>query len=456
MAIAETLDMRSGAEILARMERLPVSAWHVKARIIVGIGTFFDAVDIMAITYALPAFVDSWKLNPQQIGLVLSAAFFGQLVGALIAGWAAEHWGRLTVTMVTIGIYSVMSIACAFAWDPTSLIVFRFIQGIGLGGEVPIANTYVNEIARAEVRGRFYLLFQMVFGIGLVCAAVFGYLLVPTWGWQIMFYVGGLPALLVFVMRFTLPESPRWLVQKGRYAEADRVVGAIEDSIRRSGKELPPPQPSLPPAAAPQPTRWSEIFEGIYLKRTLSDWAFWFCCFSTTYGLLTWLPTLYRTVFHLPVAEALKYGMITSLVGIVSALCCAFFIDKVGRRAWFTGAFFLGGLTLLALWQHGADSAETIVTFVSFGMFFMSSLSLALNLYTSEIYPTRIRAFGGAVGGAWQRVAAVLGPNAIAWLLPHGTGLLFLYFGGLAIVGGVLSIFYTVETKGRTLEELSP
>jgi MFS transporter, putative metabolite:H+ symporter len=456
MAVAETFDTRSGAEILARMERLPVSWWHVKARIIVGIGTFFDAVDLIAIAYALPAFVDSWKLNPQQIGLVLSAAFVGQLLGALIAGWAAERWGRLTVTTVTIGIFSVMSLACAFAWGPTSLIVFRFIQGIGLGGEVPIANTYVNEIARAEVRGRFYLLFQMVFGIGLVCAAVFGYLLVPTLGWQTMFYVGGLPALLVFVMRFALPESPRWLVQKGRYAEADRVVTAIEDSIRRSGKVLPPPRVTAALAAPTQRTRWTEIFEGIYLKRTLSDWAFWFCCFSTGYGLLTWLPTLYRTVFHLPVAEALKYGMITSLVGIVSAVACAFFIDIVGRRIWFTGAFLIGGVTLLALWRVGPNSAETILTFVTFGWFFMSSLSLAINLYTSELYPTRIRAFGGAVGGAWQRVAAALGPNVIAFLLPYGIGSLFLYFGGLAIIGGVLAFFFAIETKGKTLEELSP
>ncbi|HEY1505033.1 MAG TPA: MFS transporter [Stellaceae bacterium] len=456
MATAESLETRSGAEILARMERLPISWWHVKARIIVGIGTFFDAVDLLAIAYALPALAGPWQMNPAEIGLVLSAAFFGQLIGAIIAGWAAEIWGRLFITTVAIGLFSVMSIACAFAWGPTSLIVFRFIQGIGLGAEVPIANAYINEIARAEVRGRFYLLFQMVFGIGLVCAAVFGYLLVPTLGWQTMFYVGGLPALLVFVMRFMLPESPRWLVQKGRLAEADRIVSAIEDSIRRSGKTLPPPNVAAVAGAAPQPTRWLEIFEGIYLKRTLSDWAFWFCCFSTTYGLLTWLPTLYRTVFHLSVADALKYGMITSLSGIVSAIACAFFIDLVGRRIWFTAAFFVGGLTLLALWQHGADSAEAILTFVTFGMFFMSSLSLALNLYTSEIYPTRIRAFGGAVGGAWQRVAAALGPNVIAWLLPYGTGSLFLYFGGLALIGGVLSFFFAIETKGKTLEELSP
>src|SRR5581483_2237117 len=234
---------RLGAEILARMERLPVSAWHVKARIIVGIGTFFDAVDLLAIAYVLPVLVGLWKMNPAQIALVLSAAFWGQLIGALTAGWAAEKWGRLRVTTIAIGTYSIMSLACAFAWDPMSLVVLRFIQGVGLGAEVPIANTYVNEIARAEVRGRCYLLFQMVFGIGIVTASVLGYFLVPTIGWQRMFYIGALPALLVFVMRFMLPESPRWLVQKGRYAEADRIITGIEQSITRAGKTLPPPRP---------------------------------------------------------------------------------------------------------------------------------------------------------------------------------------------------------------------
>ena len=456
MAIAQTLGSRTGAEILARMERLPVSWWHVKARIIVGIGTFFDAVDLLAIAYVLPVLVGIWHMSPQQIGLVLSAAFTGQLIGALVAGWAAELWGRLLVTTIAIGIYSVMSLACAFAADPMTLIVFRFVQGIGLGAEVPIANTYVNEIARAEVRGRFYLLFQMVFGIGILCASVLGYFLVPTLGWQSMFYIGALPALLVFVMRLLLPESPRWLVQKGRLAEADRVVSEIEESIRRSGKTLPPPNTSAVAAATPQRRRWTEMFEGIYLKRTLSDWAFWFCCFSTSYGLSTWLPTLYRTVFKLSVVQSLEYGMITTFGGIFAALCCAFFIDYVGRRAWFTGAFILGGLALLTLWPAGADTAEKVLTFVTIGSFFISSLALAINLYTSEIYPTRIRAFAGAIGGAWQRVAAIIGTNAVAWLLPYGTGSLFLYFGGLAILGGVLSFFFAIETKGKTLEELSP
>lgn len=456
MTVAESFDTRAGAAILARMERLPVSWWHVKARIVVGIGTFFDAVDLLAIAYVLPVLAGLWHMKPPEIALVLSAAFWGQLIGALTAGWAAERWGRLRVTTIAIGLYSITSLACAFAWSPMSLVVLRFIQGIGLGAEVPIANTYVNEIARAEVRGRFYLLFQMVFGIGIVTASVLGYFLVPTIGWQSMFYIGALPALLAFVMRFMLPESPRWLVQKGRYAEADRIITEIEQSITSTGKVLPPPNPASVPTAPAQRTRWLEMFEGIYLKRTLSDWAFWFCCFSTSYGLSTWLPTLYRTVFHLSVVDSLKYGMITSSGGIVAALCCAFFIDYVGRRAWFTGAFILGGITLLLLWPVGTDTAEKVLIFVTIGNFFISSLALAINLYTSEIYPTRIRAFAGAVGGAWQRVAAILGTNVVAWLLPFGTGSLFLYFGGLAIIGGVLALFFAVETKGKTLEELSP
>jgi putative MFS transporter len=456
MATAESIATYAGAEILARMERLPISWWHVKARIVVGIGTFFDAVDLLAIAYVLPVLVGLWHMNPAQIALVLSAAFWGQLIGALTAGWAAEKWGRLRVTTIAIGLYSITSLACAFAWSPMSLVVLRFIQGIGLGAEVPIANTYVNEIARAEVRGRFYLLFQMVFGIGIVTASVLGYFLVPTIGWQSMFYIGALPALLAFVMRFMLPESPRWLVQKGRYAEADRIITGIEESITRSGKTLPPPNPAAVPIATAQRTRWFEMFQGIYLKRTLSDWAFWFCCFSTSYGLSTWLPTLYRTVFHLSVVDSLKYGMITSSGGIVAALCCAFFIDYVGRRAWFTGAFILGGITLLLLWPVGTDTAEKVLIFVTIGNFFISSLALAINLYTSEIYPTRIRAFAGAVGGAWQRVAAILGTNVVAWLLPFGTGSLFLYFGGLAVLGGVLAFCFAIETKGKTLEELSP
>jgi MFS transporter, putative metabolite:H+ symporter len=459
MIAAAALDPASAAGILGRLECIPVGRWHLKVRVILGIGLLFDAFDLLAISSALPAFVNEWQLSPAMVGWVLSAAFIGQLLGALTAGWLAERYGRLVVITVAIGLFSVMSLGCALAWGPASLIVFRFLEGVGLGAEVPIANTYINELARSAVRGRFYILYQTVFAFGLIFAGLLGSFMVPRIGWQSMFYLGTAPIILVFFIMRLLPESPRWLVAQGRLAEADSVVSEIERAVVAQGKSLLPPGPAVAPAP-PQPrqkTRWHEIFEGRYRHRTFAVWVMWFCCFSTTYGLQAWLPTLYRTDFHMTVGASNFYGLITQCSGIGGAFLCAFTIDRTGRRPWFLVAFLGGAVTLLTLAGVGPSTAELLLTFVSIGAFFMSTASLGLNLYTSELYPTRIRAFGGAVGGAWQRVAAAVGPLVIGYLAPlSGLGPVFLYFGGLALIGAVVTFFFADETGGRSLEELSP
>ena len=121
-----------------------------------------------------------------------------------------------------------MSLVCALAWDYNSLLVFRVLQGIGLGGEVPIAAVYISELTRARHRGRFVLLYELVFPIGLVAASLLGLWVVPNFGWQWMFYIGALPAILALVLRVLLPESPRWLAVHGRPAEADAALSLIE------------------------------------------------------------------------------------------------------------------------------------------------------------------------------------------------------------------------------------
>ena len=452
---AAAIDPVSAAGILGRLERIPVSLWHLKARAILAVGLLFDAFDLLAISFAIPAFLTQWHLTQADIGWVLSAAFFGQLLGALAAGWLADRYGRLVVITVAIALFSVMSLCCAFAWGFWSLVIFRFFEGVGLGAEVPISNTYVNEIARSEVRGRFYILFQMVFAFGLIGAGALGTVMVPRVGWQSMFYVGTLPILLVFFIMRLLPESPRWLVSRGRLADADAVVAGIERAVVAQGKTLPPPRALAP--VVRQAWRWQEIFEGRYLRRTFTVWVMWFCCFSTTYGLQAWLPALYKTEFHLDVATANFYGLITQCSGILGSFVCAFTIDRTGRRPWFLFAFIGGAATMLTLAYVGPSSAVRLLTFVSIGAFFMSTGALGLNLYTSELYPTRVRAFGGAIGGAWQRVAAFTGPLVVGYLTqPYGLGPVFVYFGGLALIGGVVTYGFADETGGRSLEELSP
>ena len=202
--------------VVARIERLPISWWHVKTRIIVGVATFFDAFDALSIASILPAIVPMWKLTPPQIGFLISAGFLGQLIGALFFGWVAERYGRMTGMIWSIATFAVMSFVCAFAWNYESLLVFRLIQGFGLGGEVPIAAVYISELARTNVRGRFVLLYELIFPVGIVAASLIGLWVVPPLGWQYMFVIGAIPAVLALFLRRVLPELPRWLASAGR------------------------------------------------------------------------------------------------------------------------------------------------------------------------------------------------------------------------------------------------
>src|SRR5215510_12981692 len=164
---AEFSGARGADAVVARIERLPLSAWQIKARIIVGTATFFDAFDTLAIAAVLPAI-------------------------ALLFGWVSERYGRMTAMVWSIAVFAVMSLVCAVAWDFSSLLIFRAIQGIGLGGEVPVAAAYISELTRAQGRGRFVLLYELVFPIGLVGASLVGLWVVPQLGWQWMFVLGAI------------------------------------------------------------------------------------------------------------------------------------------------------------------------------------------------------------------------------------------------------------------------
>src|SRR5581483_5726250 len=187
------------------------------------------------------------------------------------------------------------------------------------------------------------------------------FFLVPLFGWKAMFIVGLVPAVLTIPLRWFMPESPRWLASKGRVAEANTIVKMLEESAARRGTALPEPVVRPLAAKAAAPSDWRELFSGIYLKRTLTIWGLWICAYTINNGLVTWLPTLYRQVFELPLQTSLAYGWITSGVGVIASIICALAIDKVGRKLWYSIAFLLAIVPLLTLSWLGATSAAQVL-----------------------------------------------------------------------------------------------
>jgi putative MFS transporter len=441
--------------ISARLERLPVTRQLLTIRLVIGAATFFDAYTVLAIAFAMPVLVREWKLSPSDVGMILSFGYLGQLLGAVVFGWLAERIGRVRVLWLTITLFVSMDIACLFATGAVSMMLCRFVQGIGTGGEVPVASAYVNEMIGAGRRGRFFLLYEVIFPVGLMFAGLVGYFLVPVYGWKATFLVGLVPSVLILPLSFLMPESPRWLASRGRIAEADAIVGGFEASAQRRGLVLAEPRPS--PPLAKKRSDWREMFRGIYRKRTLMLWALWFCVYIVTNGMITWMPTLYREVFKLPLQTSLAYGFITSACGVVASIVCALLIDRVGRKNWYTWAFALGVLPLAALALLGADTPTHVLVLVSLAYASAQTIAFSLFLYSAELYPTRLRAFGIGCSSAWLRLGSSTGPLVVGYVsVAFGIDWVFAVFGCMLALGAVVTRLFAVETAGKPLETLSP
>ncbi len=467
----DSLPERSGpssadraARLLFRVENVPFCRWHTKTRIVMGTATFLDAFDALSLAFVLPVLVSLWHLSPGEVGLLIAAGYLGQVLGALFFGWLGEKWGRVPAVSTAVAVMSTMSIACAFAGNVHMLFALRFLQGIGVGGEVPVAATYINEMSQSKGRGRFFVLYELIFPLGLMVAAQLGAFLVPRYGWECLFLVGGLPGLVILAFMARLPESPRWLASRGRWDEADRVIRTLEAAtprrhldVERLPDEVRARVESL--ARGLQSTRrasWKELFSPLYRPRTLIVWVLWAASYFVANGINNWLPTLYKTVYHLPLQEALRLASITNVLSACAVFTCAMLVDKVGRRRWASSSFIVSGLLLLALVATGAQSVWSVAILASAAYAVMGTTTVLLYLYTPEIYPTRIRAIGTGLATSWLRAASAAAPALVGVMLSaKGVASAFLMFAAATVVGWFASR-KMIETTDRALEEISP
>ncbi|SAL77346.1 transport protein [Caballeronia choica] len=441
--------------IIARIERLPANAMQVRARILIGAATFFDGFDVITIAATLPLLIQKWGLTPGQVGFLIASGSIGQLVGAFLFPSLAERYGRVRSIAWSSGIIGVTSIACGFAPSFAVFVALRIVQGLGLGGELPVAATYINEITRAHGRGRFVLLYEIVFPIGLLASNALGAWIVPRFGWEAMYLIGGVPLVLFFLLRTLVPESPRWLGEQERMADADRALSKFEASVKGP----------LPPVAnisefeamvhRHPKRRMLDLFGPAYIKRTIAVALLWMTCGVIQYGLSTWLPTIYKTVYHAPLQLALNLAVAASVLGVLGSLTCALIVDKVGRKPVINLSFVLCALSLAAAGVFHAQSVYVVAGLCALALGLMACGFITAYVYTPELYPTSIRAFGCGLGGAWLKVAAIFAPALVGKTLVGGNlDVAFYTLAAVPMLAAVAVHYLGIETKGKVLEQL--
>lgn len=437
--------------VLERLEALPVGRFHYKLLLVTGLGWLFDSMDTGLIAFILPVLAKEWGLAPGQMGLIGSIGLIGMALGAVISGTVADRIGRKKVFTITVLLYSIASAFCALSWNYQSLLVFRFLVGFGLGGELPVAATLVSEYAPSRVRGRFIVLLESFWGLGWIAAACIAYFFIPVYGWRMAFLIGALPALYVCLIRLHMPESVRYLLTRGRVDEARQIVLSLE-------KQLHVPSALFTGETEPVPVvakaSFRELWKKPFMSRTIMLWLVWFGINFSYYGIFMWLPSL---VFQqgFTVVKTFEYVLIMTLAQLPGYYCAAWLVDKIGRK-YTLSAFLLFSGVASYFFGH-ASTAATLMMWGSVMSFFNLGAWGVLYTYTPEQYPTAIRALGSGWAAGFGRFGGMAAPMMVGALLARSFGFasVFYMFAMVFAAVAVIVLSLGVESKQKDLESLS-
>lgn len=442
----------SGASISARLDGLPFTRGHFRVLTGSGLGWALDAMDVGLISFVLAVIAQQWALEPGQTAWIASAGFVGMAVGASLGGLLADRFGRRQVFAVTLLVYGLATGASALAGGLAALILLRFVVGLGLGAELPVASTYVSEFAPARIRGRLIVLLEAFWAVGWTAAAVIGYVVVPASadGWRWAFVLGAIPAVYALVVRWGLPESPRWLERRGRLAQADAIVSRFE---RSAGIASPPARASeapAPVAATRARERLAALWTREFRVRTASLWLVWFCVNFSYYGAFIWIPTILVAQGY-DLVQSFGYTLVITLAQLPGYAVAAWLIEVWGRRA--TLAVFLAGSAVSAVLFGTAGSEGAVIATGMALSFFNLGAWGALYAATPETYPTSLRATGSGWAAGVGRIASIVAPLTVPPLLAMGGApVLFVVFAAFFAIA-VAATWGLADRRGQALDD---
>ena len=491
----------SASRVIARLDRIPIWSLSYLFIGIIGVGflfTFFDIFDInvsfiqtctQIVTGCLPgpppgltAAPPGLVLASDKLGLPTLLQLVGYVIGALILSPLADRFGRRDILLVTLVITGLGSLMTAFVQDYTTFVIARTITGIGVGADLALVATYINEVAPSKGRAKYTSLIFIMSSLGAFFGIWLGLWLttppasfpeglpfaqatvqivnkLPQFagnGWRWMYGIGALLALVGIVLRFRLPESPRWLISQGRVDEADTIVTDMEQRAMKKLVNLPPVGSELHFHTGEKRATYLEVLGNpVYLRRTLLLFSMWFIAFITVYTIGQGLTTVLAGLGY-PPPEAGLIAAFGTFGFIAVALFDFGFGEALERKYWLPVSAVLtiiGGLIIAVSGSSNfwITAIGAIILFIGFNLFVPMAWA-----WSAENYPTRARATGfalvdgiGHVGGG---VGIILIAGNIATLGTVGT---FLVIGGCLVVAAVIAQFGT-STKDKRLDEVSP
>ncbi|MCA8166921.1 MFS transporter [Burkholderia gladioli] len=454
------------ASVSARLDRLPPTRYFRGLVARIAIGGWFEFYEMFMAAYISLGLIKGGMYHATTEGIFdvdgfasfLGSFFAGMFVGTVALGGFTDHFGRRAVFTGAMLIYSVATFAAAFQVSPEAMDAWRFVAGLGIGVQLITVDTYISELTPNHARGKYMAFSILVILTSVPTVALLSYVLVPHTilgldGWRWVMIIGSAGALLIWLIRRDLPESPRWLESRQRVAEARAIVDRIESRVvAETGQPLAAPKLD---AAAPEQGQgsWSEIWRGPYLGRTLMLSLFNFCQTFGVYGFGAWVPVLLYSK-GITITHSLLYTMviaITTPLGAIGAMACA---ERIERK-----------------WQLAACAAVVAVAGVMFGMvrepalilLFGSAVTIANNwligifhTYQAELYPTRIRARAVGFVFSWSRLSSIFVGFWVAALLKHyGVPAVFVLISSAMLVIVVAVGAFGPRSNGIRLEELS-
>ena len=430
--------------IADRMNRIPSTGHLLLVIFFVLMGWFAETIDLGGTSFLLPTIREYFGMDATTGGFYSSTCFAGMFIGAIFAGALADRLGRKPIILASMTTWGVAGFALVFSPNIVYLFVFRFILGLGLGAQFPVALTYLSEMVSGAERPKFMTLYQLMTPVGFAVAGIITVLILPHFDWRGVYLAEALPALFIIGIIKVCPESPLWLETQGRLDEAEKICARIERHAVEKHGELPVPEP-LPRVV--EKGRYRDLFNKKYIGMVILCFFIWFISMFSDYGLTTWLTTI-LTQKGFDVVKSTGFVTIGILGGIPAWFFVTWAAKKIGRKK----TFLIAGIctAVFGVIYGASANIPMLLVFGFLYQFGKYANAMCLALYTPELYDTNVRAAGNGLATSWGRLGSILGPILLAmFMTSYGAEATMYLAAAMVIIPGLLVFIFGPETKNK-------